>query len=124
MQKGNPHEEAHHRIAAARFPGSGSPPDHEPEPVVPERPPADRGSVPALGGMLMTDPAEIARIAAIIASAMGDNFADAFENSTHWIVRRGMNGGRFRDVNEPYQADYIAAAEAVAEYLKEQERGQ
>ena len=53
------------------------------------------------------------RIARAIANAMGDNFADAFKNKTRWIAKRGKSGGRFRDVNEPMQADYLAAAEAV-----------
>ena len=67
---------------------------------------------------------DVERIAKIIAEAMGDNFADAFKNKARWIAKRGMSGGRFRDVNEPMQCDYIAAAEAVRDYLiREEGRG-
>ncbi len=52
-------------------------------------------------------------VARIIADALGDDFADAFEGKGQWIANRGMSGGRFRDVNEPYQSDYLAAAEAA-----------
>jgi len=54
------------------------------------------------------------KVAKVIAKAMGDNFSDAFENKQRWTAKRGMSGGRFRDVNEPFQDDYIAAAEAAA----------
>lgn len=60
------------------------------------------------------------QIARIIADAMGDNFSDAFKNKERWNAKRGMSGGRFRDVNEPMQCDYLAAAEAVRDYLRSQ----
>lgn len=53
------------------------------------------------------------QIARTIANAMGDNFADAFKNKQRWIAKRGMSGGRFRDINEPFQSDYLDAADAV-----------
>jgi len=56
-------------------------------------------------------------VARIIASAMGDNFADAFKNKPRWIAKRGMSGGRFRDINEPFQSDYLDAADAVIAHL-------
>ncbi len=65
----------------------------------------------------MTDE-QVAEVARIIANALGDNFADAFKNKARWIAKRGMSGGRFRDVNEPYQSDYIAAALAVKAHLE------
>ena len=54
-----------------------------------------------------------ARVAKVIAKAMGDNFADAFKNKQRWTAKHGMSGGRFRDINEPFQSDYLAAAEAA-----------
>ena len=54
------------------------------------------------------------KVAKVIAKAMGDNFSDAFKNKQRWTAKRGMSGGRFRDVNEPFQDDYIAAAQAAA----------
>lgn len=62
---------------------------------------------------------DIEALARVIASAMGDNYADAFKNKERWIAKRGMSGGRFRDINEPFQSDYLAAAEAARDYLKE-----
>jgi len=56
-------------------------------------------------------------LARIIASAMGDNYADAFKNKQRWIAKRGESGGRFRDVNEPYQSDYLDAADAAIAFL-------
>ncbi len=54
------------------------------------------------------------KVAKVIANAIGDNFSDAFKNKQRWTAKRGMSGGRFRDVNEPFQDDYIAAAKAAA----------
>jgi hypothetical protein len=53
------------------------------------------------------------RLAKTIANAMGDNFSDAFKNKARWVAKRGMSGGRFRDVNEPFQSDYLEAADAA-----------
>ena len=58
-----------------------------------------------------------ARVAKVIAKAMGDNFADAFKNKQRWTAKRGMSGGRFRDINEPFQSDYLAAADAATAVL-------
>lgn len=55
----------------------------------------------------------VERVARVIAEAQGDNFADAFKNKERWVAKRGMSGGRFRDVNEPFQSDYIEAAKAA-----------
>ena len=65
------------------------------------------------------DASEIEKLARVIANALGDNFADAFKNKERWIAKRGMSGGRFRDCNEPFQSDYLNAAEAVLAYLQE-----
>ena len=65
--------------------------------------------------------AEDEELARIIAKAMGDNYADAFVNKERWNAKRGMSGGRFRDVNEPFRSDYIAAAQAVRAHLKGQD---
>lgn len=57
------------------------------------------------------------KVARTIASALGDNFSDAFKNKQRWIAKRGMSGGRFRDINEPFQHDYLDAADAVLAFL-------
>jgi hypothetical protein len=62
---------------------------------------------------------ELEPLAKIIASAMGDNYAHAFKNKVRWIAKRGMIGGRFRDVNEPYQSDYLDAAQAAWNWISE-----
>ena len=52
-------------------------------------------------------------LAKAIASAMGDNFTDAFKNKERWVAKRGQSGGRYRDINEPFQSDYLDAADAA-----------
>jgi hypothetical protein len=52
-------------------------------------------------------------VAKAIARANGDEFANAFVNKTQWIAKRGMSGGRYRDINEPYQSDYLDMAAAA-----------
>lgn len=69
-------------------------------------------------GQLVPVPS-VERVARVIASAMGDNYSDAFKNKGRWIAKRGMSGGRFRDVNEPMQCDYDAAATAVIAAMQE-----
>lgn len=55
-----------------------------------------------------------------IAEALGDSYDHAFISKSYWIAERGESGGRFRDVNEPYQYDYIEAARAAAPALMEE----
>lgn len=62
---------------------------------------------------------EVEQVARAIAKALGDDFDHAFADKAEWIAARGEKGGRFRDINEPFQGDYIAAAEA-ATILQEQ----
>lgn len=59
------------------------------------------------------------RVAKQIARANGDEFANAFTNKSRWVAKRGMSGGRYRDVNEPYQHDYIDMARAAIQALLE-----
>lgn len=61
----------------------------------------------------MTHEDLIEAVARSIASAMGDNYADAFKDKSRWIAKRGMSGGRYRDVNEPMRCDYDEAARAA-----------
>jgi hypothetical protein len=61
----------------------------------------------------------IERVARAIAFANGDNFSDAFKSKSRWIAKRGESGGRFRDVNEPFQSDYIDMACAAINALAE-----
>lgn len=56
-------------------------------------------------------------LAKVIAAAMGDNYADAFKNKQRWIAKRGESGGRFRDINEPFQSDYLDAADDAIAFL-------
>jgi len=55
----------------------------------------------------------VEKVARAIAEGLGDDFEHAFQDKSEWIGERGMRGGRFRDVNEPYQCDYIGAAETA-----------
>ena len=52
-------------------------------------------------------------VARIIAAELGDDFDAAFVDKAAWIDARGQSGGRFRDVNEPFQIDYLHAADAA-----------
>jgi hypothetical protein len=52
-------------------------------------------------------------VARAIADELYDGFDNAFADKAEWIDGRGMKGGRFRDVNEPRQMDYLAAADAA-----------
>ena len=52
-------------------------------------------------------------VARVIASALGDDFDHAFVNKSEWNKARGEKGGRYRDINEPMQDDYLAAADAI-----------
>ena len=52
-------------------------------------------------------------LARVIASALGDDFDHAFVNKSEWNRARGEKGGRYRDINEPMQDDYLAAADAT-----------
>lgn len=59
----------------------------------------------------MTDLVEQA--ARRIATEMGDDFDHAFASKHEWTRDRGERGGRFRDINEPFQSYYLDAARAV-----------
>jgi hypothetical protein len=61
----------------------------------------------------MTEQEKIEAVARAIARANGDEFADAFTNKTRWNAKRGMSGGRYRDINEPFQSDYLNMASAA-----------
>lgn len=56
---------------------------------------------------------DLDKAAGVIARALGDDLDHAFESKSEWNAARGEKGGRFRDINEPFRGDYIAAAEAL-----------
>ena len=64
----------------------------------------------------MTDVREI--MARAIANETGDGFDNAFADKGEWINARGEKAGRFRDVNEPYQCDFLNAADAALAALE------
>lgn len=61
----------------------------------------------------------IERVARKIATALGDDFDHAFKTKAEWIAARGEKGGRYRDINEPRQADYLEAARDALEGFKD-----
>jgi len=61
----------------------------------------------------------IEKVARAIADGLGDNFDHAFANKSEWNAERGNKGGRDRDINEPMQPDYIDAALAAIEAMRE-----
>lgn len=63
------------------------------------------------------------KVARRLAEALGDNLDDAFANKSEWNAARGEKGGRFRDINEPFRDDYLQAARAALEALREPSEG-
>lgn len=61
----------------------------------------------------MTTDEMIEVMARVIARGLGDEYANAFKNKERWVAKRGMSGGRFRDINEPFRSDYDNAARAA-----------
>lgn len=53
------------------------------------------------------------KAARALAEAMGDDFDHAHLHKSEWNATRGMKGGRFRDINEPFQSYYVDGASAV-----------
>ena len=56
---------------------------------------------------------EVEVVARSISAAHGDCFDSAFNNKREWAANRGEKGGRFRDINEPMQSDYLDMATAA-----------
>lgn len=61
----------------------------------------------------------VERVARAIADQLGDDFDAAFVSKVGWVAARGESGGRFRDINEPFQGDYLASARAAIEAMRE-----
>lgn len=61
----------------------------------------------------------VEKLARAIADQLGDGFDNAHRNKPHWAETRGESGGRFRDINEPRQNDYLDAARAAIAALRE-----
>lgn len=55
----------------------------------------------------------VEQVARAIADGLGDNFDHAFVTKSEWNAARGEKGGRYRDINEPRQGDYIDAARSA-----------
>ena len=70
----------------------------------------------------MTDSTMLERVARAIASGLGDDFDHSFVGKSDWVAARGEKGGRFRDVNEPRQSDYLEAARAAMEAMRSPDR--
>lgn len=67
----------------------------------------------------MTDKdAMIEAVARQIALSLGHDFDAIFKTKTEWTAKGGMKGGRFHDINEPMQPDYLAASTAALTTLE------
>jgi hypothetical protein len=64
----------------------------------------------------------IEKVARAIALRNGDQYDAIARDKPHWVEERGQFGGRFRDVNEPYQVDYLDMAEAALEAMRDPSR--
>lgn len=66
---------------------------------------------------------EVEVVARSISAAHGDCFDSAFNNKREWVANRGEKGGRFRDINEPMQSDYLDMATAAIAALDRHRAG-
>lgn len=60
----------------------------------------------------------VEKVARAIAVRNGDDYDKIPKHKSDWTSNGGMFGGRFRDVNEPYQTDYDDMAEAALEAMR------
>lgn len=67
----------------------------------------------------MAEQSMIERVAREIAKSYGNDFDNAFRNKRLWIECRGEGGGRFRDIKEPFQTDYLDMARAAIAAMRE-----
>ena len=58
-------------------------------------------------------------VARAIAEIRGDDFDLIPLNKSVWLEKQGMFQGRFRDVNEPFQCDYLEMADVAGEKFVE-----
>ena len=61
----------------------------------------------------------IERVARAVATELGDDFDLAFADKAAWRKSQGNKDGRYRDINEPTQADFIEVARAVLRVMRE-----
>lgn len=62
----------------------------------------------------------VERVARAIATELGADLDTAFADKTEWTNMRGTDAaGRWRDINEPFKSDYLAAARAAIEAMRE-----
>lgn len=62
----------------------------------------------------------VERVARAIATELGADLDTAFANKTEWTNMRGTDAaGRWRDINEPFKSDYLAAARAAIEAMRD-----
>ena len=55
----------------------------------------------------------VKRMARAIADMIMDGYDNAQVTKSEWIETHGEKGGRYRDINEPFQSDYDEAAQAA-----------
>ncbi len=70
-----------------------------------------------LQALLQLDDSTVEAMARKIAEQLGYGFDSAFTTKAEWTAARGEKNGRYADINEPFQGDYIDAAKAAAETL-------
>lgn len=63
---------------------------------------------------------DIEKLARVIATNLGFPFDHALADKKEWTDLQGRKGGRFHDINEPFQSDYLDAAKAILSALTEQ----
>lgn len=61
----------------------------------------------------------IERVACVIATELGDDFDLAIADRGAWRKSQGIKDGRYRDINEPTQADFLELARAAIQAMRE-----
>jgi hypothetical protein len=61
----------------------------------------------------------VERVAMAIAKENGDDFDAIPKDKPDWTAQRGIFAGRSRDINEPFQCDYLGQARAAIEAMRE-----
>lgn len=58
-------------------------------------------------------------VARAIGEVAGFPFDDAFEHKAAWVRAHGEKGGRFHDINEPFQSEFLEYAQAALEAIEQ-----
>jgi len=61
----------------------------------------------------------VERVAKALADSHGDKWENVPENKSQWTEKRGLFGGRYRDINERFRHDYLEDAAAAIDAMRD-----